>query len=185
MSVVTSTEKGLESSISLKSAERGWRLKQTKTKQNKYFFRIKLLFSLKNRCMYSDEFLQLGLNYILMITFTKATNFSSEIVGGQLCTVWGTPAVADKQSPWGHTAQLGVRDERVWAHSLQTQRQPSAAKRSEKQKNVRSRQFPLSPVVKTRLFPRWGPGSVSAPGTKMLQAVRERRMKGVHNLNYA
>ena len=87
MSVVTSTEKGLESSISLKSAERGWRLKQNKTKQNKYFFRIKLLFSLKNRCMYSDEFLQLGLNYILMITFTKATNFSSEIVGGQLCTV--------------------------------------------------------------------------------------------------
>ena len=61
--------------------------KQNKTKQNKYFFRIKLLFSLKNRCMYSDEFLQLGLNYILMITFTKATNFSSEIVGGQLCTV--------------------------------------------------------------------------------------------------
>ena len=31
--------------------------------------------------MYSVEFLPLDLNYVLMITFTKATRFSSEVVG--------------------------------------------------------------------------------------------------------
>lgn len=85
MSVVTSTEKGFGVLNRLEECRKGMETK--KKNKNKYFFRIKLLFSLKNRCMYSDEFLQLGLNYILMIAFTKATNFSSEIVGGQLYTV--------------------------------------------------------------------------------------------------
>ena len=66
-----------------------------------------------------------------------------------------------------------------------TKTQPSAAKRSEKQEDVRSRQLLLSPEVKTQLFLCWRRGSVPAPGTKMLQAVREGRMKGVHSLNYA
>lgn len=84
MSVVTSTEKGFGVLNRLEKCRKGM---ETKKKKHKYFFRIKLLFSFKNRCMYSDEFLQLGLNYILMIAFTKATNFSSEIVGGQLYAV--------------------------------------------------------------------------------------------------
>lgn len=83
MSVVTSTEKGFGVLNRLEKCRKGMETKKKNTNTSLGCFTV----FFKNRCMYSDEFLQLGLNYILMIAFTKATNFSSEIVGGQLYAV--------------------------------------------------------------------------------------------------
>lgn len=143
--------------------------------------------------MYSVEFLPLDLNYILMITFTKATRFSSEVIGRTAvrclrhtsCRRLAEPTRRHRTGGHGLTPHTVWETVGVSTLAADTKTQLPAAIRNRKQNNVRSGQFPLTPVVKTQLFLCWGPDSVPAQGPKVLQAVREGRMKGVQNLNYA